>query len=91
MNTVGTPLLWGGFAVVVVIMLAIDLLLQGRRGAHTMSMKQAAARSIVWVTLSLLFNAAFWWYGGKPGPRRCRPTGTGVPDRLSDRKIAGSR
>ena len=62
MNTVGTPLLWGGFAVVVVIMLAIDLLLQGRRGAHTMSMKQAAAWSIVWVTLSLLFNAAFWWY-----------------------------
>jgi hypothetical protein len=34
MNTVGTPLLWGGFAVVVVIMLAIDLLLQGRRGAY---------------------------------------------------------
>ena len=61
MNTVGTPLLWGGFAVVVVIMLAIDLLLQGRRGAHTMSMKQAAAWSIVWVTLSLLFNAAFGW------------------------------
>ena len=27
MNTVGTPLLWGGFAVVVAIMLAIDLLL----------------------------------------------------------------
>ncbi|WP_435955456.1 TerC family protein [Dryocola sp. BD626] len=62
MNSVGTPLLWGGFAVVVVIMLAIDLLLQGRKGSHTMSMKQAAAWSLVWVTLSLLFNAAFWWY-----------------------------
>ena len=62
MNTVGTPLLWGGFAVVVTIMLAIDLLLQGRRGAHAMTMKQAAAWSLVWVTLSLLFNAAFWWY-----------------------------
>ena len=62
MNTVGTPLRWGGFAVVVVIMLAIDLLLQGRRGAHAMTMKQAAAWSLVWVTLSLLFNAAFWWY-----------------------------
>ena len=62
MNTVGTPLLWGGFAVVVVIMLAIDLFLQGRRGAHTMSMKQAASWSLVWITLSLLFNAAFWWY-----------------------------
>ncbi|EDJ9062054.1 TerC family protein [Salmonella enterica] len=62
MNTVGTPLLWGGFTVVVVIMLFIDLLLQGRRGAHAMSMKQAAGWSILWVTLSLLFNAAFWWY-----------------------------
>ncbi|HAK9199403.1 TPA: TerC family protein [Salmonella enterica] len=62
MNTVGTPLLWGGFAVVVVIMLSIDLLLQGLRGAHAMSMKQAAGWSILWVTLSLLFNAAFWWY-----------------------------
>ncbi|ENS4229724.1 TerC family protein [Salmonella enterica] len=62
MNTVGTPLLWGGFAVVVVIMLSIGLLLQGRRGAHAMSMKQAAGWSILWVTLSLLFNAAFWWY-----------------------------
>ncbi|HDZ1124746.1 TPA: TerC family protein [Klebsiella pneumoniae] len=62
MNTVGTPLLWGGFAVIVAIMLAIDLLLQGRRGSHSMTMKQAAGWSILWVTLSLLFNAAFWWY-----------------------------
>lgn len=62
MNTVGTPLLWGGFAVVVLIMLAIDLFLQGRRGEHGMTMKQAAAWSLVWVTLSLLFCAAFWWY-----------------------------
>lgn len=62
MNTVGTPLMWGGFAVVVLIMLAIDLFLQGRRGAHGMTMKQAAAWSLVWVILSLLFCAAFWWY-----------------------------
>ncbi|MDY1037855.1 TerC/Alx family metal homeostasis membrane protein [Enterobacteriaceae bacterium RIT714] len=62
MHSVGTPMLWGGFAVVVVIMLAIDLFLQGRRGAHGMTMKQAAAWSLVWVSLSLLFCAAFWWY-----------------------------
>ena len=62
MHSVGTPMLWGGFAVLVVIMLAIDLFLQGRRGAHGMTMKQAAAWSLVWVTLSLLFCAAFWWY-----------------------------
>ncbi|HDC4367673.1 TPA: TerC family protein [Enterobacter cloacae] len=62
MHSVGTPMLWGGFAVVVLIMLAIDLFLQGRRGEHCMSIKQAAVWSLVWVTLSLLFCAAFWWY-----------------------------
>lgn len=62
MQSVGTPLLWGSFAVVVIIMLAIDLLLQGRRGAQTMSFKQAAIWSLVWVSVSLLFSAAFWWY-----------------------------
>lgn len=69
MNTVGTPLLWGSFAVVVIIMLAIDLLLQGRRGAQTMSMKQAAFWSLVWVSVSLLFSAGLWWYlKGTAGP-----------------------
>lgn len=62
MNSVGTPLLWGGFALVVAIMLAIDLFLQNRRGVHTMSMKQAAVWSLTWVSLSLLFNLALWWY-----------------------------
>ncbi|HBM2861548.1 TPA: hypothetical protein LU103_004335, partial [Enterobacter hormaechei subsp. xiangfangensis] len=52
MHSVGTPMLWGGFAVVVLIMLAIDLFLQGRRGEHGMSVKQAAVWSLVWVTLS---------------------------------------
>ncbi|VTO13639.1 integral membrane protein TerC [Klebsiella variicola] len=71
MNTVGTPLLWGGFAVVVAIMLAIDLLLQGRRGSHSMTMKQAAGWSILWVTLSLLFNARLLVVSGtNPGPGR---------------------
>ncbi|WP_058910908.1 TerC family protein [Entomohabitans teleogrylli] len=62
MHSVGSPLLWGIFAVVVIAMLAVDLLLQGRRGAHTMTMKQAATWSIVWVSLSLLFAATLWWY-----------------------------
>ena len=62
MQSVGTPLLWGSFAVIVIIMLAIDLFLQGRRGAQTMSMKQAALWSLLWITLSLLFAAGFWWY-----------------------------
>ncbi|ASM32914.1 TerC family protein [Serratia marcescens] len=62
MNSVGTPWLWGSFAAVIVVMLAIDLLLQGRKGAHTMPLKQAASWSLVWVSLSLLFNFGFWYY-----------------------------
>ena len=62
MNTVGTPWLWGSFAAIIVVMLAIDLLLQGRKGAHTMTLKQAASWSLVWVSLSLLFNLGFWYY-----------------------------
>jgi len=70
MNTVGTPLLWGSFAVIVLIMLAVDLLLQGRRGAQTMSLKQAAVWSLVWISLSLLFAAGLWWYlKGAVGPQ----------------------
>lgn len=62
MHTIGTPWLWGSFAVIVIVMLAIDLLYQGRKGSTVMTFKQAAVWSIVWVTLSLLFNAGFWWY-----------------------------
>ncbi|HGM6822212.1 TPA: TerC family protein [Serratia marcescens] len=62
MNSVGTPWLWGSFAAVIVVMLAIDLLLQGRKGVHTMTLKQAASWSLVWVSLSLLFNFGFWYY-----------------------------
>lgn len=61
-NSIGSPLLWGSFAVIVAIMLAVDLLLQGRRGATTMTLRQAAIWSLVWVSLSLLFNAGLWWY-----------------------------
>ncbi len=61
-NSIGSPLLWGSFAVIVVIMLAVDLLLQGRRGAATMTLRQAAIWSLVWVSLSLLFNSGLWWY-----------------------------
>lgn len=64
MHSVGTPLMWGIFAAIVAVMLAIDLMIQGRRGAHAMTMKQAAVWSVVWVTLSLLFAAGLWWYLG---------------------------
>ena len=62
MNSVGNPILWGSFAVIILIMLLVDLFWQGKHKGQVMSMKQAAAWSIVWVTLSLIFAAGFWWY-----------------------------
>ncbi|AKM46040.1 TerC family protein [Edwardsiella sp. EA181011] len=62
LNSVGTPWLWGSFALIILIMVAIDLLLQGRRGAQAMTMRQAAVWSLVWVSLALLFNAGLWLY-----------------------------
>lgn len=62
MNTIGTPLLWGSFTLIVIVMLMIDLFGQGKKKGGAMSFKQAAAWSFVWITLSLLFALGLWWY-----------------------------
>ncbi|MBK5144574.1 TerC family protein [Budviciaceae bacterium BWR-B9] len=62
MNTVGTPLLWGSFALIVAVMLIIDLFGQGKKKGGAMSFKQAAVWSLIWITLSLLFALGLWWY-----------------------------
>ncbi|WP_445375620.1 TerC family protein [Photorhabdus tasmaniensis] len=62
MNSVGNPVLWGSFAVLITIMLLLDLLLQGRKKEQAMSFRQAAVWSVIWVSLSLLFALGLWWY-----------------------------
>ncbi|MBN8471033.1 TerC family protein [Corallococcus exiguus] len=66
-QTIGSPLMWGGFIAFVFAMLALDLGVFHRK-AHTVSFKEAGAWSAVWVSLSLAFNAFLWWrYGAGPG------------------------
>jgi tellurite resistance protein TerC len=63
----GTPELWLGFNVCVLLILAIDLGLFNRK-AHAITLREAALWSAVWVTLSLGFNIwIFWAHGHKPG------------------------
>lgn len=62
MISVGTPLLWGSFSALVLIMLMIDLFWQGRHNQQAMSFRQAAFWSVVWISMALLFNAGLWWY-----------------------------
>jgi tellurite resistance protein TerC len=62
----GTPLLWIGFNVFVLLMLALDLGVFHRR-AHVIKLGEAGAWSVVWVLISLLFNfGLLHWYGRGP-------------------------
>lgn len=62
MHSVGTPLLWGCFAVLVLALLAVDLLLFKGGRAHRVTMKEAAVWSFAWVMVALVFCAGLWWY-----------------------------
>ena len=52
----GTPLLWIAFHLFVFLMLALDLGVFHRR-AHSIGLREAAGWSVVWVVVSLVFNA----------------------------------
>jgi len=62
-ETVGSPMLWAGFIVFVLAMLAIDLGVFHKK-AHEVSLKEAAAWSAVWVALAITFNIGVYvWFG----------------------------
>lgn len=62
MQSIGSWWMWAGFVVLVLVMLAVDMFLLGRQGAHKVSVKEALGWSVVWVSLAMLFNGALWWY-----------------------------
>ena len=59
-QSIGAWWMWVGFGVFVLAMLAMDLLLLGKKGAHRVSMREALAWSLVWFTMALLFGAGLW-------------------------------
>ena len=54
--------MWAGFAVFVVVAVAIDLLVMERQGAHKVTMGEALRWSILWFSLAFVFVAILWWY-----------------------------
>jgi tellurite resistance protein TerC len=62
LESIGTWWMWAGFFGLVAVMLAVDLFALGGRTAHRVSLQEAAAWSVVWIAISLVFNAALWWY-----------------------------
>lgn len=62
METVGSPILWTGFTIVVLVMLAIDLFVVGGGKQHRVSMREAATWSIIWVSVAFIFAGVLWWH-----------------------------
>ena len=62
MISIGTPWLWTGFAVFVLVALVVDFVVLEKRGAHRVGLREAGIWSAVWVGLSLVFAVVLWWW-----------------------------
>jgi tellurite resistance protein TerC len=64
-ESVGTPVLWIGFTVFVLGMLALDLGVL-HRNAHEIRVREALGWTAVWISLALLFNlGVYFWFGSE--------------------------
>jgi tellurite resistance protein TerC len=57
--------LWAAFWVIVLVLLGLDLAVFNRK-AHRVTIREALVWSLVWIGLSLTFNAGIWWLLGGP-------------------------
>lgn len=62
MYSTGKWWMWLGFLVFIVIVVAIDLFLLGRRKDHKITMREAFTWMGIWFSLAMIFNALLWWY-----------------------------
>ncbi|MGP1947238.1 MAG: TerC family protein [Arsenophonus sp. NC-PG7-MAG3] len=62
MHSVGTPLLWAIFTVVIVVMLLIDIFLQGKHREREVTVRQSVVWTLIWISLALLFALGLWFY-----------------------------
>jgi tellurite resistance protein TerC len=62
-QSVGNPLLWTGFILLVLTLLALDLGVFHRK-AHAVGVREALGWSLFWIVLALIFNAGVcYWFG----------------------------
>jgi tellurite resistance protein TerC len=62
LESTGTPALYLGFTLLVIVLLTLDFFLLKAQGAHRVSVKEAAGWSVVWIAVALAFCGWFWWY-----------------------------
>ncbi|NIM39886.1 MAG: TerC/Alx family metal homeostasis membrane protein [Hydrogenophaga sp.] len=61
MESIAPLWLWGVFVAFVVAALFVDFVLLKKQGAQAVGVKEALNWSLVWIALSFVFNALFWW------------------------------
>ena len=67
-RNIHSPMLWVGFLVGVLVLLAVDLRISGKNTSQEATFKEAIGWSIFWIALSLGFGAFVWaHYGGQQG------------------------
>ncbi len=54
--------MWAGFALFVLLAIAVDLLVMERQGAHKVTYREALGWSAIWFSLAFVFVAWLWWY-----------------------------
>ena len=62
MDSIGTPLMWAGFSVFILIALTVDLWAMRSNGPHRIGQREAIVWSAIWIGLALAFNAGLWFY-----------------------------
>jgi tellurite resistance protein TerC len=61
MHSIGSQGLWIGFFVFVLVVIAIDFLMGGRK-AHRISTREAMGWTFIWISCAFIFNFILWWY-----------------------------
>ncbi|MDF7676848.1 TerC family protein [Neisseriaceae bacterium ESL0693] len=60
LTTVGTPLFYAVFMLLIIVLIGIDMLVLKKEGAHRVSIKEALTWTLIWIGVSLGFAA--WLY-----------------------------
>lgn len=61
MQSIAPLWLWIVFVAFVLAALFVDFVVLRKQGAHAVGVKEALNWSLIWIALSFLFNALFWW------------------------------
>jgi tellurite resistance protein TerC len=58
----GTPVLYLGFSLLVVVFLVLDFVLLKAKGQHKVPVREALAWAVVWFVAAMVFAGWYWWF-----------------------------